>query len=132
MREALAFLYVCVGILLLALSYHLGARSAWAQGRARLTAASIVPTGGGVAFTAAKGRTVHVGLITAFTGLSTTTVLNPVPGTARIASTGTDGATVLGRMGVYALLETGEVYVANTSAGVWNSIGTLESSPPAP
>jgi len=40
MRQAKAFLVMCAGILLLALSYHLGARMAGAQGGA-IDAASV-------------------------------------------------------------------------------------------
>lgn len=116
--RAKTFFYVCAGVFLLALSYHLGARSVVAQTMG-LDGANI--TQGTV--TAADGRTFRV-----MTGPTPGTLPDVIPGTARVISTGTlpDQYWQYG-----ALLENGDFYRFAFSApgGVsgWQYVGNLLS-----
>lgn len=115
--RAKAFFYVSAGLFLLALSYHLGARSAGAQ--SPTIEASTADAGG---YTVASGRTLYrIG------GNGATEVVGNIPGTAPIVAVGWQGQTPGG--GAIVGLSNGEYHVKGTSG--WQYIGNVFGPTPA-
>ena len=114
MHRARAFFFVCAGLFLLALSYHLGARSAGAQ-------VSITAAGAALGFNAAVGRTVYT---LSFGG--SPVVRPPVPGTDAIVAVDGNGS------GNTVLLANGDGYAfnPNSTPGGWILQGNIFSGGP--
>ena len=119
MHKARISLTLCAGVFLLALTYYLGVRGAEGKTAPQVTAAAIIPSGSAVAFLAARDRMVHVAVSGSFTGYHAMTLPGPVPGQARIVALGTNGGSALDHLGVFAMLEDGDIYIADTARGVW-------------
>jgi hypothetical protein len=117
MRQAKAFLVVCAGIFLLALAYHLGARSAGAQvGGGLLTAGECVDYDKTVA---CVDRTLYL------TWASDPVTTYPsVPGTAPVIAVGYQNHQVL------AMLSNGDTYRCTyNTGGPWEFICNAVSGP---
>jgi len=109
MHKARAFFSVCAGLFLLALAYHMGARSAGAQAGAQIECPCIVD---GVA-AAVINRQVHWRL-----GYRTGGVSPTIPGTARVVACDANDA----------LLENGDCYTYEPGTD-WIYNGNLMESP---
>jgi hypothetical protein len=116
------FFYVCAGLFLLALSYHLGARSASAQ-IGGLQAGFGFPFACGV-----EGRTVHV---MQRDGLGTfETYPDPLPGSSPAVGVWADDSG-LSATHAYVVLANGDVYHGFYGQG-WTLTGNLLSGAPTP
>ena len=120
------FFYVCGGLLMLALAYHVGATDGEAQGGGALDAAFISACGD---VSAVSGRTIM------FSGGSTSYLPYvhpyPVPGSAAVVSCAYAGCT---SGGFYAVLATGEIYLSagdTRNPGPWTYIGSALGAPTA-
>jgi hypothetical protein len=119
MQRARAFFYACVGIFLLALSYHFGASSVHAQ-------SGMTIDGGGIAYiqglpagyraSGVVGR-IFYSMDAYGNGIVQPT---PIPGTARVIATDPAYFSVM--------LENGDMFVSAGSAG-WTRLGNLFGSP---
>ena len=116
MHKARTFFYVAAGIFLLALSYHLGARSAGAQG-ATIEATNVETNGTYTYYTCAVGRAFHY----TPSPPATYTVPVDVPGTAAVVHTSTDGIYLT------AVLADGVIYQWDGNA--WVLRGNLLGAP---
>jgi len=117
-RRAKAFLFVCVGLLLLTLSYHPGATDTVTPSASTPVASAFNATFSGVVLTFVINRTFYACFESA-TGTDNfrqTTIPQPVPGSSTIIATGSSGG------GNYVLLENGDIYVAGNGAD-WVSAG---------
>jgi hypothetical protein len=113
------FFYVCAGLLCLALSYHLGARNATAQG-GLLEVGAVDDVGDETYITGAAGRTVY--WFDANNNRTEGQALPPVPGTSPVLATGATGNHVV--------LENGDIYSRDFGApSGWVFRGNLVGSP---
>jgi len=108
MHKARSFFSICAGIFLLALAYHLGARSATAQASSSVEAVNLETYGSISYYTCVVGRTFY------FTPSlpAIYTVALPVPGTSPIVATSID------QVYLTAILASGDVYQWDGSAWV--------------
>jgi hypothetical protein len=115
MHKAKAFFYVCAGLFLLALSYHLGARSARAQVGGSVEAAGVAN-----GFNAVVGRTLYT---MSFSG--SPLARPPVPGSDPIVAA--DG----NESGNQVLLASGDAYFFKPTGtpGGWVFQGNLFGAP---
>ena len=111
------FFYVCVGMFLLALSYHLGSTRAQAQSGGFLEAAAVRWTGAGIGVRASGviGRTFYLMLDNG----AQTVASQPIPGAQPIIATEPSGQVVM--------LADGQLLEYN-GAG-WNPLGNLLPGP---
>ena len=120
MHKARAFFFVCAGIFLLALTYHLGAKNAGAQGGMFEGARC-----GGGTWTAAVNRVLWVldseGLHQAGP---------PIPGTSSVVAT--DGGWYGGTTGGSAVLASGDCYYLSPGGSDWQLCGNLLGGNPTP
>src|SRR5262245_15731882 len=108
MHKARAFFYVCAGVFLLALSYHLGARSAAAQAPSFMECVTVDAPYGAWAVIGRQLYNVTGGPLF---------VSGPIPGTRPIVACGTSNV----------VLDNGEVW--EWSGGVWNLKGAFPGGP---
>ena len=120
MRQAKAFLVVCAGLFLLALAYHLGARSAGAQaGSGLIEGASLTNSYDGVHVTFVVNRVLYASQFT------TAGYWWPVPAARVMSVPGTAAIVATDQMNV--LLANGDVYSASAGYG-----GNLLGANPTP
>jgi hypothetical protein len=115
MDKARAFFYVCAGLFLLALSYHLGARNATAQSGV-LEGAAIDAGAGGPMISAVLSRT----FLTFYGWGPPNSIPEPIPGTSPIVATSAANGTLV-------LLENGDIY--GPGSGSWELRGNILSGP---
>jgi hypothetical protein len=119
MQRARAFFYVCAGISLLALSYHLGASSVHAQTGTTIDGGAIAYVQGlpaGYRASGVVGRTFY-----SMDGSGNGIVQpSPIPGTSRVIATDPAYFSVM--------LENGDMFVSAGSAG-WTRLGNLFGLP---
>lgn len=127
MHRARAFFYVCAGLFLLALSYHLGARSATAQGGMLVEAADVNGP-----ITAVSGRMLYY-----HGGVQTTVAPSAIPGSSPVVAAGSVSYNSP-QQAVAAVLENGDVYEAPDGpvegfgdVGSWSYAGSLFGATPA-
>ena len=114
------FFYVCAGLLCLALAYHLGARSATAQGGSISAAECLYINGDGTI--ACVARTVYIS-DGPFDPVSAQ--FPPVPGTDPVIAVGTGGG---GH--VVAMLANGDTYsIPNAAGQTWTFIKNAVGGP---
>jgi len=121
------FFYACAGIFLLAVSYHLGARSATATGLADALAGADLHNDNGVETASFAVNRVFYAFATEQSGTAYAPVpatSDPVPGTASVVATDVRGLTG------FVLLSNGDAYVSDES-GPWQYQGNLTSIPTA-
>jgi hypothetical protein len=128
MHKARSFFFVCAGIFLLALAYHLGVRSATAQaGGQQLSVAQIdwsapdgdwVVTNNGTVI-----RVAHGGPDCAYPSLSAS-VVGKIPSTSRIIHF---NAGCNPNLGAYA--EDGSIYVSSDWGATWSYRGNVLTGP---
>lgn len=119
MQRARAFLFVCAGVFLLMLSYHLGARNAGAQAGSQVALGAINRSfEGGIA--AVVNRSIYTGTIRP--PLDAFGPLPPVPGADPIVAVYGPDPT--------AMLSNGDVYAY--SGGGWTLMGNILSGGPTP
>jgi len=120
MHRARAFFFVCAGLFLLALSYHLGARNAGAQAGATV---GEISWNYGAQVAAVQGRTIYtVAIPNPPDGGFPVQTLAPVPGASPIIA--------VDAVSNSALLENGDVYVRE--GGGWVLKGNLFGGGPVP
>lgn len=123
------FFYVSAGIFLLALAYHLGARSAGAQGGA-IDVAWVGQAGASGPYyaVAVQGRTPHVadqGVVPGTMGNDR--LLPPIPGADAVVAF---GVTARGDVPFIAMLANGDVYEFNASQESWTPAGNVFAGAP--
>ena len=111
MHRARTFFYVCAGLFLLVLSYHLGARNATAQSGA-LEGAAIDAGAAGPMVSAVVNRT----FLTFYGSGPPGSVAEPIPGTSPIIATSAANGSLV-------LLENGDVY--SPASGSWELRGNI-------
>ncbi|MBI5709831.1 MAG: hypothetical protein HZC42_05905 [Candidatus Eisenbacteria bacterium] len=106
------FFFICAGLLCLGLAYHLGTRSATAQGAASVDGAEVAQHGGAIDASGVVGRIFYV---------NGSAVSQPVPGVATVI-----GTAVLANSSLpyAALLANGDVYGYYVPGG-WTLIGNM-------
>jgi hypothetical protein len=121
MNRARSFFYICAGLLLLSVVYHLGANSAAAQSP---PTAYGIDMGGSVSM-AAVGRTIYW-----MDDSGHISTLPSVPGSSPIAAMGAQG---LGGAGVaMAILQDGDVYRKDYLSNQWLRVGNILNVGPVP
>lgn len=108
------FFYVCAGVFLLALAYHLGATSATAQGPAEIRTAA-----GSNFYGFAIGHQLHLATYDDANGLLRFGGPYTIPGSADVVGIDFDGS------GTVAFLSNGEVYRAAGINGPFVSVGSM-------
>ena len=126
MHKARAFFFVCAGLLLLALSYHLGARSAGAQSSGSMEAASFASgynSGSSVAFVVNRVLYTSYQLSGSLQWRTPALSAGTIPGTAPVAATSASAGLVL--------LTDGDLWLS-AGQGSWMFIGNLLGASPTP
>jgi hypothetical protein len=121
------FFYVCAGVFLLALSYHLGAGTAGAQSGGTVEGAQYCMQGGiEETLTFAVGRTLYYFVYVPNSGrYQAVPVGPPIPGTAPVATTSGQGP-------ILVLLANGDAYDMVLGSGAWVYRGNLLGGAPIP
>ncbi len=110
------FFFVCAGVLMLAVAYHLGATNGTAQPSGTIGAAGLAYVGGGNYSVATVDRIVYLD--------GSPVPAGPVPGTEAIIAVG-----VGGNASPLVMLADGQVFWAGASLSAWESLGNVLGSP---
>ncbi len=124
MQRPKAFFFLCAGVFLLALSYHLGARSAGAQGGSIIAVGQVLGGSNGSNSVGVVGRTLYGRHEGTNGGVSTA----PVPGTESIVAVSADFGYLNGPR-FYALLANGDCQDWTPSGG-WILEGNVLGNSP--
>jgi hypothetical protein len=128
MHKAKAFLFVSAGIFLLALAYHLGARSVGAQSTViDLGEVGQEGSAGPYFAVAVAGRTPYFAQQGTVPGsMSPGQPLPPIPGTSPVLAI---SATARGDVPVISMMANGDVYEFNSDQGAWYLAGNVLGGP---